>query len=160
MPVLNPFNLTSDYEIKLDCPYLGKHDKSQLKIITNDQLIIMQKIMVPLFGQEDIPGFSVDQIELPLSAVDWLVDCIENKLWKSAALGGLPSGVNSYKEEVEGEKLAIYRQMNVEAKNQKGFLLTNLSRPDPVLRNTSYQDFYLTDWMLIEGKLLDFLKTM
>ena len=163
MAVLNPFNLTSDYEMKFDCPYLGADKDTKFKVIVNDQLIIMQNVMAPLFGQkkyEDIPGFSIFQIDLPLSSANWLVDCIENKFWKSAAQGGLPSGVNSYEEDIEGENLALYRQMNVEAENQKGFLLTNFSRPSPVLKNTNYQDFYLTDWMLIDGKLLDFLKTL
>ena len=85
MPVLNPFTLTNDYTIRLDCPYLGDDDDVQFKIITNDKELIMQKVMAPLFGRPNIPGYTVFQIELPLSAAKWLVDCIENKLWKSAA---------------------------------------------------------------------------
>ena len=165
MAVLNPFSLSSDYTIRFDEPYLGKKhfgkDKDvAFKIITNDKTLIMQKVMAPLFGRPNIPGFTVLQIELPLSAAKWLVDGIENKLWKSAAQGGLPSGVRSHNEYVEGEELALYRQMHVEDENQKGFLLTNFSRKSQILRETNYQDFYLTDWMLIDGKLLDFLKTM
>jgi len=168
MAVLNPFSLSSDYTIKFDEPYLGikkfnQHEDVAFKIITNDKTLIMQKVAAPLGGQkrfEDIPGFSIYQIELPLSAAKWLVDGIENKLWKSAAQGGLPSGVRSHNEYVEGEELALYRQMHVEDENQKGFLLTNFSRKSQTLRETNYQDFYLTDWMLIDGKLLDFLKTM
>ena len=160
MAVLNPFNLTSGYTINLDCPYLGREDNAQFKIITSDTLLIMQKVMPPIFGIEHIPGFSVEQIELPLSASKWLADSIENKLWKSAAQGGLPSGTHSYAEYIEGEELVLYRQMNVETANQKGFLLTNFNRPSPIFDDVEYQDFYLTDWMLIDGKLLDFLKAM
>ncbi|GAD76244.1 hypothetical protein VAZ01S_039_00680 [Vibrio azureus NBRC 104587] len=165
MAVLNPFSLPSDYTIIFDEPYLGikKFDQDvdvPFKIIKNNKTLIMQKVRPILFGRPNIPGYTVFQIELPLSAAKWLVDTIENKLWKSAAQGGLPSGVNSYKGHVEGEKLALYRQMHVEDENQKGFLLTNFSRKSPMFRETNYQDFHITDWMLIDGKLLDFLKTL
>ena len=165
MAVLNPFSLPSDYTIIFDEPYLGiKHfDQDEdvpFKIIKNDKTLIMQKVRPILFGRPNIPGFTVFQIELPLSAAKWLVDTIENKLWKSAAQGGLPSGVNSYTEYVDGEELALYRQMHVEDENQKGFLLTNFSRKSPMYTDVNYQDFHITDWMLIDGKLLDFLKTL
>ena len=162
MKLLNPFSLPNGYTLKFDEPYLGSEDDDVLKVITNDEMIIIQKVMPPLFGKkeyENIPGFSIFQIELPLAAAKWLVDTIENKLWKSAAQGGLPSGVNSDKEYVNGEKLALYRQMQVEGVNQKGFQLTNFSRKDHEITDEC-QDFYFTDCMLIEGKLLDFLKTL
>ncbi|MCU8065403.1 hypothetical protein L5L78_09655 [Shewanella sp. SM34] len=75
----------------------------------------------------DEPGFDVFQTGFPRAA--WMVDNIENKLWKSAAEGGLPSGTYFIDEDVDGENLKIRRTMHVGADQDKGFVLINFSRP-------------------------------
>ncbi|SFC77807.1 hypothetical protein [Pseudoalteromonas denitrificans] len=160
MQLLNPFQLDKNYQILYDRPSLNENEEDEtFKVIIGEKLLILQNICPPTFG-EDIPGFSVDQIELPYIANQWLINTIEDKFWKSAAQGGLPSGTYSYKEEVNGEKLALYREMNVGAKNQKGFRLTNFSRPSRIYDDDDFQDFFITDLMLLEGGLLDALKQL
>ena len=109
------------------------------------------------FGHPDIPNYYVYQLEIPLKAISWLIDSIENKFWNSAKEGGLPSGQYKLKEVVVNETLALYREMNVGAKNQKGFRLANFSRPSRKF-DDNFQEFFITDALLIDGGLLDKLK--
>jgi len=159
MHLLNPFKLDEKYQLIYNQASLNDNeDKRQYNIILGKKIFVLQKVFPTLFGKEHIPGFQIFQIELPLIASTWLTDTIEHKFWVSAAQGGLPTGTYSYKEEVNGEKLALYREMNVGAKNQKGFRLTNFSRPSRIYDDDNFQDFFLTDIMLLDGGLLNALK--
>ena len=159
MKLINPFKLNKDESILFDKPTINESGKV-FKIINITNVVILQKVCPTRFGTGDILGFDVFQIELPTQGVGWLVDAIENKFWTSADLGGLPSGTYQYKETVKGEKLALYREMNVGDKNQKGFRLTNFSRPSRTYEDDNYQDFFITDIMLLEGGLLNALKQL
>jgi L-lysine 2,3-aminomutase len=77
MQLLNPFNLDKQYQIVYDQPSLNKNEENDFfKVITDSKLLILQNISSPTFG-EDIPGFSVEQIELPKLASSWLINAIE-----------------------------------------------------------------------------------
>ncbi len=158
MNLINPFELPKECNLLFDKPSLGYKDEF-FKIIQQDDLYIFQTVAKAQFGVGDFGDFDVTQIELPKTVISWLADSIENKMWKSAIKGGLPSGAYSIKEVISDEKFGLFREMNVGAKSQKGFLFTNYSRPSRNISFKKVQDFYLTDVMLLDGGLLDFLKS-
>ncbi|KPZ59322.1 hypothetical protein [Pseudoalteromonas sp. P1-7a] len=156
MNLLNPFNLESHYSIFFSADHIG-FDDEKLFIVLDSKNTIFLGLTPAKFGNPDIPNYYVYQLEIRKESIKWLIDCIEKKFWLSAAQGGLPKGQYSYKEDVDGETLALYREMNMGAKGQKGFRFTNFSRPNRK-RDKKFQDFFVTDIMLIEGGLLDELK--
>ncbi|WP_259579398.1 hypothetical protein [Shewanella baltica] len=89
-----------------------------------------------------------------------MVDNIENKLWKSAAEGCLPSGTYFIDEDVGGENLKIRRTMHVGADQDKGFVLLNFSRPDLKFTEKNFQEIDISDRLLLKGGLLDVLKQL
>ncbi|PMG49482.1 MULTISPECIES: hypothetical protein [unclassified Shewanella] len=158
MKLLDPYNLDLNYEIQCKFDALGYEGKTFF-LINDEKTSFFIKLSPPKFGSPDIPNYYVEQFELLKKNISWLIDSIENKFWKSAAQGGLPSGLYTYKEEVAGERLAIYREMNVGAQGQKGFRFTNFSRHSRKY-DEPFQDFFVTDLMLLEGGLLKELKKL
>ncbi|HCV01536.1 hypothetical protein L1264_12615 [Pseudoalteromonas sp. APAL1] len=156
MELLNPFNLSKKYEQVFISQNIG-FENEEFFLLKDSNQIIFLVIAPPNFGHPDIPNYYVYQLEIPLKAISWLIDSIENKFWNSAKEGGLPSGQYKLKEVVVNETLALYREMNVGAKNQKGFRLANFSRPSRKF-DDNFQEFFITDALLIDGGLLDKLK--
>jgi len=157
MKLIDPFNLPENHQLIHESESLGASDED-FKIIMSHTTIYLQQLTKPLFGKSDIPNYDVYQIELTISACHWVAKTIEHKFWKNDSQGGLPKGIYTFKETVDDERLALYREMNAGAKNQKGFRLTNFSRPSRTYKDENYQDFFITDLQLIEGGLLDILK--
>lgn len=128
-------------------------------MVSADELVFINKRPSPYPGKEDEPGgVLVLQTEFPRAAAAGMVDVIENRLWKSEAEGGSPSGRNFVDEDVAGENLKIRRSMNVSGPGEKGFYVINFSRPHLKLKSKDFQEIQITDALLNEGGLLDVLK--
>lgn len=159
--LLNTDKLPKDFKLIAVLKSLGFSEKEKVYVVTSpDQLIFIEKAPALLPDKADEPGLDVYQTEFPLKAAPWIVDTIENKLWRSSAEGGLPSGTTHLKELVECEDLKIRRVMNVGAAGQKGFALFNFSRAHPTLKSKTYQEIQFTDMLLREGGLLDVLRAI
>jgi hypothetical protein len=76
----------------------------------------------------DEPGYNLGQFEMPLTALPWLIDTIENKFWKKASEGGLPGDALKVDTVIAGEHLLIRFSPNCGAEGVKGFTLKNYSR--------------------------------
>lgn len=108
--------------------------KQRLFIVVSDNdLVFIKKSPSPYPNYEDEPELLVFQTEFPKSAAAWIVDTIENRLWRSAAEGGEPSGKNAVTELVAGEKLTLRRTMAVGDAREKGFVFINASRKTLIL---------------------------
>ncbi|KJS33384.1 MAG: hypothetical protein VR64_00830 [Desulfatitalea sp. BRH_c12] len=105
------------------------------------------------------PGIIETQIEIPASAIQWIVDTIEIKFFKPHAQGGLPIDKFHYIEKIEGEELMIARGVSIGGENIAGYKLINLSRNSYIL-TTSKQEFAMPDPFLFEHGLMDFLKDL
>lgn len=90
---------------------------------------------------------------LPLRASIWIYESIANGFWRSPEQGGFAKGLYHCEQEFDGEKIRINRMMNVGAPDQKGFMITNLSKMDPDLEMP--MEIQIPDVMLIEGGLLE-----
>ena len=126
-------------------------------VLSNDDLVFIKKSPSPYPNYEDEPGLLVFQTEFPRAAAAWIVDTMENRLWRSAAAGGEPSGKNSVTEVVAGEKLTLRRTMAVGDAREKGFILINASRKS-VNFDEDYQEIEFSDRLLKDGGLLDILR--
>lgn len=135
-------------------------DDEKLFIITSaDELVSVKKALSSYPGREDEPGGTlIYQTEFHRKAAAWIVDVIENRLWRSEAESGLPSGQNYADEDVAGENLKIRRSMNVSGPGEKGFNFINFSRPHRTLKSKDYQEIQITDELLKERGLLDVIK--
>jgi len=99
------------------------------------------------------------QLELPLPAIAWLVDLIENKFWKLPSEGGLPKDVFHFTGEVAGEKIKVSRGTSLAGDDIGGFVIINLSRGGYILEG-SFQKHDITDHVLVEMKFMDFLRDL
>lgn len=95
----------------------------------------------------------LDRFNLPLQALTWIYESIADGFWRSPEQGGFAKGVYHCEQEFDGEKIRINRMMNVGAPDQKGFMITNLSKMDPDLEMP--MEIQIPDVMLIEGGLLE-----
>lgn len=159
--LLRTDSLPLSYSVIAEMNNLGFINQKLFIVTSKEELIFIKKAPT-MFPDEpeknDEPGLHVFQTEFPLAAAPWIVDTIENKLWRSAAEGGLPSGTYHYDEIVGGEDLRVRRSMNVGAQGQKGFSLLNFSRPHLKFSFENYQELQVTDMLLREGGLLDVLR--
>lgn len=156
--LLRTDSLPEQHFISAELDNLGFEDELIFVITSPDDLILLEKSPAMFPNNADEPGLDIYQTEFPIEAVSWIVDSIENKLWKSEQEGGLPSGTYHTKTDIRGETLKIRRSMNVGGPGQKGFSLQNMSRPHKKDSSMDYQETHVTDLLLREGGLLDILK--
>lgn len=99
-----------------------------------------------------------DQLEMPLAAIRWFINVIEQKFFKSPEQGGLPAHKLSFKEQVSGEDLHVLRSMNAGC-DHPGYKITNSSRRSH-LSSDDPQTVSLSDPWLFDNGLMDFLKQL
>ena len=87
------------------------------------------------------------QVVIPYSAINWLVDAVENKFWTPPSQGGLPKNIHSVEIEFEHELIVLQRSMNAGAEGEMGFSIGNKSRQSDVL-SSSTQQFSISDYLL------------
>lgn len=107
------------------------------------------------------PGESAllaDQIELPLSAIRWFINVVEQKFFQSPEKGGLPADKLSYEETVAAEDLHVIRSMNAGC-SHPGYELTNGSRRGHQSPR-NFQCLQLSDPWLFNNGLMDYLKQL
>lgn len=158
--LLRTDNLPPEYRVVAEMNYI--FERQRLFVVTSSvELVFVKKKPSPYPGREDEPGgLLVYQTEFPRAAAAWMVDVIENRLWRSESEGGLPAGQNFVDEDVAGENLKIRRSMNVSGPGEKGFYFFNFSRPSLHFEEDNYQEIQITDTLLKEGGLLDVLKAI
>ncbi len=100
-----------------------------------------------------------NQLELPLPAIAWLVEVIEEKFWRLPSEGGLPKDVFHFTGEVAGEKIKVRRGVSIGGDDIGGFVIINLSRASYILPSVP-QEHNITDHVLMEMKFIDFLRDL
>ena len=100
-----------------------------------------------------------NQLEIPISALAWAIDTIENGFGKKPGEGGLPRDALHAEKIIEGEELYIRRTMNCGGLNQQGYTLKNFSRHS-YIDTDEYQSVQLPDYLLFDEGLLEKLKSL
>ncbi|KKO48895.1 hypothetical protein VT06_09120 [Arsukibacterium sp. MJ3] len=157
--LLHTDNLPSGYQVEASMDYLLFDDEKLFVVSSDNDLIFIKKSPSPYKNRQDEPGILLYQTEFPRIAATWLINAIENRLWRSAAEGGEPSGKNSVTEVVEGEELSVRRVMAVGDDRSKGFVLINASRDNLKFRE-DFQEIQVSDRLLKEGGLLNVLRQL
>ncbi|MCS6123678.1 hypothetical protein [Shewanella baltica] len=160
MQLLHTDNLPAGHQLIAKLDYLLFKNQTLYIVASASDFYFIKKKPAMFPEDADEPGFDVFQTGFPRAAAAWMVDNIENKLWKSAAEGGLPSGTYFIDEDVGGENLKIRRTMHVGADQDKGFVLLNFSRPHLKFTEQNFQEIDISDRLLLEGGLLDVLKRL
>ncbi|NMH64108.1 hypothetical protein [Shewanella salipaludis] len=160
MQLLHTDKLPAGHKLIAKLDYLLFEDETLYIVVSDTDFYLIKKIPAMFPEDADEPGLDVIQTGFPRAAAAWMIDAIENKLWKSAAEGGLPSGSYHLKEDVAGETLKIRRTMHVGAEQEKGFVLLNFSRPHLKFTEQNFQEIDVSDRLLREGGLLDVLKSL
>ena len=111
--LLNTTNLPLGYSLVAEKDYLLFQNQKLFIVNSDKDLVFIKKKPSPYPNHEDEPGLLVYQKEFPRAAAAWIVDTIENRLWRSAVEGGEPSGKNSVTEVVAGEKLTLRRTKDI-----------------------------------------------
>jgi hypothetical protein len=99
-----------------------------------------------------------DQLEIPMSAIVWLIGVIEKKFSKPPEEGGVPASSISYCETIDGERLHVNRSMNAGC-NHPGYTLTNLDRVSHIT-DVSKQSISFSDPWLFQNGLMEFFKDL
>lgn len=99
-----------------------------------------------------------DQFEMPLEAIRWFINVIEQKFFKSPEEGGLPAHKISYEEIIAGEDLHIMRSANAGCPHP-GYVITNGSRRSH-MSSDDMQTLSLSDPWLFNNGLMNYLKSM
>lgn len=98
------------------------------------------------------------QVVMPISAIKWLIDTVENKFWTPSSQGGLPKNIYFVEIELEGERIVLQRSMNAGAEGEMGFSIGNKSRPCDILpsitQQSSIYDYLLKNAMFPDLKQL------
>jgi hypothetical protein len=155
--LLHTNSLPNGYHLISELDYLLFPNQKLFVVCSESDLVFIKKKPTPYKHKEDEPGLRLFQTEFPKSAAAWIVNTIENRLWRSAAEGGEPSGKNAVTELVAGEKLTLRRTMAVGDAREKGFVLINASRKS-VNFDEDYQEIEFSDRLLKEGGLMDVLR--
>jgi hypothetical protein len=109
--LIEPDQLDSNYVL------LGKFNNPCLE---GDEIFFVKKAnYLIIYSREWFTNFKSkitkllqDQIELPFSAVRWIIDTIEIKFFKPPSEGGLPAEQFHWCEVIEGEELCIMRSFD------------------------------------------------
>lgn len=141
-----------------DCKILieiDKADQRYLGITLSDHFVIFRRQHFNIKSNK----FLKNQLEIPVSALKWVIDTIEIGFGKNPDDGGLPRDVLHDQTVIEGEEINLRRTMNCGAANQQGYTLSNFSR-DSYIDKDDCQSIQLPDYLLFDEGLLEKLKDL
>ena len=124
-------------------------------------LIYREKLHTYPLTSDFMPGQTelfANQFEMPLEAIRWFINVIEQKFFKSPEEGGLPANKISYEEVVAGEELHVMRSANAGC-SHPGYVITNGSRRSH-MASWDLQTLALSDPWLFQHGLMDYLKSL
>jgi hypothetical protein len=96
------------------------------------------------------------QIEFPKRGLQWYIDTLRHKFFKTEAEGGLPKGVFNTKAVVDGEELKVRRAFNADGKGGAGYAFVTLDRTD----NELAKCYTFTDKLLFEHGLIQIFEVV
>ncbi|WP_062264212.1 hypothetical protein [Endozoicomonas arenosclerae] len=92
-----------------------------------------------------------NQIEFPKRGLQWYLDTLRDKFFKTEAEGGLPKGTFNTKAVVDGEELKIRRAFNADGKGGGGYAFVTLDREK---KNGFAKKYIFTDKLLFDHGLI------
>ena len=122
----------------------------------NDHFIWASKDIIPAKNgmPPELSGNSF--LEFPVSGLQWFIETLEQKFFKTEAEGGLPKDQFSYDEIIDGEHLCVSRMFGT-----PGYGFRNYSRQDHVWEDDDDDDPQqadLSDELLFEKGLFEKFK--
>ncbi|MBN4055276.1 hypothetical protein JYU12_00880 [bacterium AH-315-K03] len=94
------------------------------------------------------------QIEFPKRGLQWYLDTLQDKFFKTEAEGGLPKGTFNDKTEIDGERLKLGRAFNADGNRGGGYSFVTLDRKE----GNFAKKYIFTDELLFKHGLLQLLE--
>ncbi|MGI9278435.1 MAG: hypothetical protein ACR2PX_02255 [Endozoicomonas sp.] len=144
-PAIDP--LTVDYDTTLVATLTDDRDPDTtwLVLVNDTHVIIADKAWYQRRNK-----WLHYQIEFPKRGLQWYIDTLRDKFFRTEAQGGLPKGTFNHVGEVDGERLAVIRAFNADGKGGGGYMFVTPDRKDNELSKT----YTFTDKLLFEHGLI------
>lgn len=123
-----------------------------LKIYNGNEYLLIYKLIETKNDEIE------NQIEIPLSALSWLCDTIENGFWRKPSDGGLAKNQHAVKDHFDNEEILISRSSNAGTYGKSGFNIRNKSR-QCYIASWDHQTIQVTD-ELLQNELLAIFKRL
>lgn len=135
----------------------GKNPKSfKFLLIDKKHLIWATKSLFPAIDEDPAYWLAGNIIEFPVSGLQWFIDTLEQKFFKTEDEGGLPKDQFTFDEIVDGEHLCVSRMFGT-----PGYGFRNYSRQDHLWEEGDEdepQQADLSDELLFEKGLFEKFK--
>ena len=90
------------------------------------------------------------QIEFPKQGLQWFLDTMRDKFFKTEAEGGLPKGKFHDKTTINGERIKLSRAFNADFKGGGGYSFVTLDRREDIFA----KDYTFTDELLFNHGMI------
>lgn len=152
--LINPEHLQADEKFLFEITYEMFPDE-KVGVYTKLKHLVIHSVSWNPFADD----WSSDQYEYPLSALPWIVECIENRFLKPREQGGLSDFDRSLSKEFEGELIGINAMAHCCAENLPGFNVWNANRQSYIV-DIPPHEWDIPRYMLLEQGLLAKLKLL
>ena len=85
-----------------------------------------------------------NQIELPITSLNWIKDTIKNGFWRLPSEGGLSKNQHSVSKIFNQEEIIVGRSMNAGDYGKPGFKIVNKGRSSHIMSSRP-QEYQITD---------------
>jgi len=132
-------NIPADYVYIGKLPNALSTTKREIvnDIFIGDNLFIVRKEGRLANGKKN----SITQFEMPLDALNWVLDSIETMFERKPSQGGLAKDVLHIDKTFDGEELVLRFGVSVAGEGVGGYTLTNFSRDCYILPGEAAQTF-------------------
>ena len=144
-PEVDPLTIEQHPNFIAKIPDDRRDGESYFVLIIDNHLILATTYFHPTFNK-----WLHYQIEFPKQGLQWFLDTLRDKFFKTEAEGGLPKGKFSDKTTINGERMKLSRAFNADGKGGGGYSFYTLDRKKYDLA----KEFTFTDALLFEHGMI------
>ena len=148
---INPLTIEQNPNVVAKLPDDRKPHKTWYLLIIDEHLIIANATY-----KERKQKWLHYQIEFPKQGLQWYLDSLKNKFFKTEAEGGLPKGVFNDSAIINGEKLMLSRAFNADGNGGGGYMFYTLDRKEDDLP----KEYTFTDDLLFNHGMIDMFQAV
>jgi len=142
---IDPFTIEQHPDLIAKLPDDRNSNKTWYLLVIDDYIVIANATY-----KERKQKWLHYQIEFPKEGLQWFLDTMQNKFFKTEAEGGLPKGKFHDKTTVKGERIKLGRAFNADGNRGGGFYFATLDRRDIGLA----KEYTFTDQLLFKHGML------
>ncbi|MBL4826905.1 MAG: hypothetical protein JKY66_04200 [Spongiibacteraceae bacterium] len=148
---IDPLTIKQHPNLIAELPDDRKPHKTWYFLVIDDHMIIANTTF-----KEKKQKWLHYQIEFPKRGLQWYLDSLQEKFFKTEAKGGLPKGTFHDKTEIDGERLKLGRAFNADGNRGGGYSFVTLDRKEEGFA----KEYTFTDELLFKHGLLLLLEDL